>query len=171
MVEVGGNVHQGSDPLSVGIMPLNWFVSFSGLTSMPIYSDSRSLPRRLGIHLAKQRVVFIHKHTQTGTPAKERCAVMYMCTVAADCWFYSLYASSKEASTHCFRFHRMAFLLSSAECRAWPERQTEITQSDLQVPLRGKNNHILITARTLWLDLQGLKMDACRYEHAQIQHK
>lgn len=88
-------------------------------------------------------------YTQTHTPAKAHkwCAVMYMCTVTADCWFYSPYAAGKETLTHCFRFHRTAFYLISAVCRAWPERQTETTQSDSQVPLRGKYNHILIADR------------------------
>lgn len=115
-----------TDPLSVGIVPLNWFVSFSGLSRMPIYSNSRSLPGRLGTHLAKQRVEWMHKHT----PAKvlKWCAVMYKCTVTADCWFYSLYASTKEALTHCFRFHWTALHISSAVCCAWPEIQSEITQ-------------------------------------------
>lgn len=63
----GGGVTciRDSDPLSVGIVPLNWFVSLSGLTSMPIYSNSRSLPRRLGTHLAKQRVAGLYTNTHT----------------------------------------------------------------------------------------------------------
>lgn len=128
-----------SHPLSVGIVPLNWFVGLSGLTRRPIYSNSRSLPGRLGTHLAKQRVVRMHKHT----PAKAHkwCAVMYKCTVTADCWFYSLYASGKEALTQCFRFHRM--VLHQLRCVLSLTRETDWNYTEWLTGPTEKENIII----------------------------
>lgn len=96
IVRGGGRVTRirDLDPLSVGILPLNCFVSFSGLTRMPIFSNSRPLPRRLGAHLA-ERLSCIHKHAHL-RKALECRAVMYICEITAGCWLYSLHASVKR---------------------------------------------------------------------------
>lgn len=93
IVRGGGRVTRirDLDPLCVGILPLNCFVSFSGLTRMPIFSNSRPLPGRLGAHLA-ERLSCIHKHAHL-QKALECRAVMYICEITAGCWLYSLHAS------------------------------------------------------------------------------
>lgn len=123
------------DPLSAGILPLNCFVSFSGLTRMPIFSNSCPLPARLGAHLAQQ-LSCMHKHANL-QKALKCSAVMYICKITAGYWLYSVRASFKGL-----------WLIASGSadggftpqhcCVVLDQRQTEITRCDSEVPLRKK---------------------------------
>lgn len=121
LIMISGEVMYTRDP---AIMPINWFVSFSGLTRISIYSNSHSLPEWLCAYSTWPSIGWReHTHTQEHT---HTCTGSGRCTL----WMHTV----KKLWLTRLRFSVSAF-----------SRKTDWKFTEwLAGPSERKYNHILI---------------------------